>query len=892
MGNLTEIINLNEQEKKITNGLIKFNVLKPISCGEKQYIDYEKIESHLRWENSFIKEYFTDIQFWRLLGHEGDKTKLKSYFKNLLRLQYEGKLKLRILHFPLLSMSNNPEYAQKLRFVRKSEILEILSNYIPFKEAAKLLGISEHHAITRLKELGINKVTFIKRNEFIFFNKKELNRYLFNKNNPLIKEKKYKNVEIINRSEVLRILNINSDIYKKLIDDRLLNVYLKNSRQLFFEKSKVYRFKEKQIKIINDLEQNYYTREDIMKELEINVDAIHCEIRKIEIPYYIKGKTKYRLSKYCYLKKDVQKEVIRRNQRQLFFSDQGTIFNNVIHRLKLLNIDFSQSISLTKRLWLQFIEIRSDLFQSQNERSKSARISDYVNTSRAIAERMLNKEIISCTAQELNMLFFNNITEYTVQVTLYNFLKELLKSTTLVGKVAFRIREIRNPYDLPLQQRVKEIYTVNEYSTLFGYINNLQLHKKNSIKSIRKTLEYFKKNKTIKYDKYDSSWLYLLIHLNNGWRHWDCTEIPRISFNGTSIQDSIDWMENNDISIDDAKKIIKKLQITQYKHSKTGAERYLFCSEQLTLSFANAVVLCEIRTRRLNPMSDTIINFLNKKRIFTQSMHKNFFKYIEENIVFESLKMNRTVLSFAFNLSRELGETAHEGEIIKYLRNHKDINISNIYIILSQDDIFFLSKQIFTREYFGFIPDIFAELLFGSEANLAKRTNQIELINSRVGNYIKLEGISKILNHLLNSEVVVEDIIRNFSKEEIKDKYNRLIMGNLPSKKDDIQCLVSEEGCAYPGKECEMCHFSIPNFFAISSVCEAILIDIESLCNIDNLKFKGDKQRVAILFSKKLRLFKDAFLKFGNVIFDFMDMDMKMFEDTLSKLPSLQRYLQ
>lgn len=109
--------------------------------------------------------------------------------------------------------------------------------------------------------------------------------------------------------------------------------------------------------------------------------------------------------------------------------------------------------------------------------------------------------------------------------------------------------------------------------------------------------------------RYESVWLYTLVHLNNAWRHWDCIEIPRVSFDGTSIGDNIEWIQNNEICIEDAKTIVRKIQIKNLKHSKTGAPRYFYCSEQLIIPLAYAIILCEMRTRALNPLSDTLIDF-------------------------------------------------------------------------------------------------------------------------------------------------------------------------------------------------------------------------------------------------------------------------------------------
>ncbi|MCE0554167.1 hypothetical protein LQK80_19000 [Bacillus thuringiensis] len=131
------------------------------------------------------------------------------------------------------------------------------------------------------------------------------------------------------------------------------------------------------------------------------------------------------------------------------------------------------------------------------------------------------------------------------------------------------------------------------------------------------------------YNRYESVWLYTLVHLNNAWRHWDCMQIPRINFEGTGIVDSIEWIQNHELSIEDAKKIIRKIQIKNLKHSKTGANRYFYCSEQLILPIAYAAVLCEIRARILNPLSDSLIDFQSKNRQLTSYPYKAFLIHFQ-----------------------------------------------------------------------------------------------------------------------------------------------------------------------------------------------------------------------------------------------------------------------
>src|SRR5690625_4916578 len=132
-------------------------------------------------------------------------------------------------------------------------------------------------------------------------------------------------------------------------------------------------------------------------------------------------------------------------------------------------------------------------------------------------------------------------------------------------------------------------------------------------------------------------------------------------------------MENNEISKEDAQILLRRLQIKTYKYSKTGKERHFFVSEGLLYAFANALTLCEIRTRLLNDnIGESVINFMsNSKRFSRSKAASNFFRHFKEQIPFQTLKMNRTLYSLVRIVSAKDGEL-HELELLKHFRGHSN----------------------------------------------------------------------------------------------------------------------------------------------------------------------------------------------------------------------------
>ncbi|MGH0830076.1 hypothetical protein ACQVTX_17275 [Bacillus pretiosus] len=882
----------------ILNNLIKRGVVRARHELNGMFVEEQDVLLHVNWENQFAEEYFTDRQFWDFLGYEGsnDRVVFAKMFKNLINLSKQGYIKIKELDYHLVTMQNKKGYRQKTRFIRKKEVYDFLELYVNTFEAAKLLGISSDTYLTfRLEELKIEKIQFIYRREFTFYKTSQIKEYL-NKKTQTKTEKarvKLESSDLLTKSDVMELLNINTFQYSKFLQENILCIYERHKKFVYFEKSGILKLLDQMRNLEKKYNEEYFTSKEILNIYGINVDSIKGELRKIDVPLILRGYSRYTYSKCLYLKKDIEKEIERRNDRFNYYIDMGALDITVFHRMDLLGVQFPEMCKKTQELWYKYLKMKSSYSYTNNENTRINQISKFLKATVTLCERLRERDLFCYSAKELNMLFFNDNTPIVVQRVLYTFISELDKLSYGNLNKSFNITNIRSPFkNQKGGNKEKGIYTKKEYVEFFEYINNIDLHKKRAIQALKKTSKQSSNVKKRNISKpYESVWLYLIIHLNNAWRHWDCTEIPRIDFKDTGIIDSIEWLEKNQISMRDAKRLVKKIQINVMKHSKTGEERWFFCSDELTLAFAYAVVLCEIRARMLNPVGTSLVDFGNKNRILYENMKKKFFKYMENReLKFSSLKMNRTLITMAFNIAKRGIDTAHELELTRFFRNHKSFETTNIYIHLTQADVEFLSKQIFTREYFGFIADSFADILFGKTDSIENRTKQINLVYSKLGKDHKLEGISNFFSYVLGSENAVEEILKSMNVQEVHKKYEKLLTGHLPSKIENVHCLIADEGCIYPNKiDCRGCTFAIYNFYALSAITEQILRGVTRLIDVSISSENRDViERDLILIIRDLRLLKEAEAKFGECVYDFMDMKKDEFMSILEKLPALE----
>ncbi|MGO4270079.1 hypothetical protein AB4Z22_09585 [Paenibacillus sp. TAF58] len=122
--------------------------------------------------------------------------------------------------------------------------------------------------------------------------------------------------------------------------------------------------------------------------------------------------------------------------------------------------------------------------------------------------------------------------------------------------------------------------------------------------------------------------------------------------------------------------------------------------------------------------------------------------------------------------------------------------------------------------------------------------------------------------------------------EEAVDLLFKLNLGLLPSKQPYFQCLVSEEKCIRKGLDCKNCHYSIPNFYALSSLVESIENLLRNLKHsILNEEHEAEITRTLNRLYMQFDLLEEAQYKFGNEeVFKFFQGGKEGFFELLSSI--------
>lgn len=836
-------------------------------------------------------EYMPMYDAIKILGNS-ESTNLFSINRKILRLD---NFETRVLDNPIFFS----RYYRKTKYIVKEKcVTEFLENYISQAEAFKQSDFSKMaHMDKYLQRMGVERFRIAASDAFIFYNKAQFNANM-GENRTSTKELKVssfaKTLEIDGYDYVTSFLkkyNFSKRQWRQIISFNNLEQYeIVKPHATYFPTQLIEDLFKKLTEELNEIRKDYYTFTEIFEIFKVKHAGQLPFIKnfRIPIPAYLRALMDRADKHYFYKKDGVAKYIEKKDiEEKLYNVDLETPYETYRYQFDVLGIAFPVHLKRTEEIWDSFTRDRLDKVE-QNDRVLSSTISTYVKCAQHLLN--CNKEIYNYNAKELNLIFFNMVLPKSHQFCLFLFISAVYTDfKDKYGKEIYQMKAIYNPWEREIEPREKTIYTLADYNSFFKYASDIQLHKLNALFDIQNLVL------GREYKRYDSAWLYVLVHLNNGWRHNDVIEFPRISLKGTQIKD-LKWFETNEVSPDDAKRIIREVQFKVLQHHKTGAERYFFCSPELQITFVTAAAIAELRTRIDNPSCEYIIDYKTKQQLFTEdnTPYKAFFENFNGKVEFESLKMNRTLLSLLYSIVNRGGATDVDAyELAKHMRGHKDSETTNIYVLIPQEHMDFIASQLFDRDYFGYIPNILNDLLYGPPEDQTERTKQIKALKASFGSVYKMEGFAGYLNEVLKDRGEVETILRGCSKAEIKEKHFKLITHQLPAKEEDFQCLVSESSCLYPETRCRSCHLAIAHFYALSSLTQRLKEQFLFFRNtFPNLKLESDKIRYSKLFYNDLLLFTEAVNKFGKeTVFWFMDITPEDYNNLLSATPSFGLYL-
>ena len=265
-----------------------------------------------------------------------------------------------------------------------------------------------------------------------------------------------------------------------------------------------------------------------------------------------------------------------------------------------------------------------------------------------------------------------------------------------------------------------------------------------------------------------------------------------------------------------------------------------FCSDELAPSFATAVIILhlykyssDIVNKDEHNDNKLIMNFGNSTDI-NSNMTKKFFKGVNiKGFRFSSPKFNRTIMTYLYFIAN----TSGDNKALIYaqeLRRHVNIKNTTHYVNFDIEKIESLSKQLFQRGEFGYIPALLSQKVLGNgeTGSFEEMTNQIIQINAVFGDVQEMNNTARFLNRIRSERQNVIDMISEKSFKECQEDLTNIFTGNLPSKcGSDIQCLFSKQGCQMPNLDdedkdncsCFDCPYHIPSIYALTQLCNNLI---------------------------------------------------------------------
>ena len=769
--------------------------------------------------------------------------------------------------------------------VNKQEVIKFFKNYCNIGSLSNNLKISSDQIIEVCKSMNIDiisscnsDINYIHHDRFC----EALKVYILNNYFTL---KQAEATLKLNRSTFRRIRE------KELSEDSILNY--KNI--IYIQKNAINSLIQQQTEILND----WYTPLQAHKYITAPDLKYYVKKNKIKIkptPDLVRAFSP--TGKYLYYKDDVTQILNTKKKNEqlasLDINDPVNVFQ--VGYEQIYKLKFSSYVQKTEAIWNHYVKKRI-LEKKLDSSHMFSFIKQLIFASELIINATLSekKEIYSFTSNDLNKYFFSpDEIPKDYKYILYDFIKQLHEQLITLakehGKKSFILKNVINPYLLPRNERVKEIYSFEEYLLLYDFANNISFHKEKTIKDIKNK---FQGNR---HSRYDSMWLYILINLNNPWNHGEIISIPKIDLVHTEIQD-LDWIENNEISLRDAKTILRQLQLWDSRRMKTDIQQNFSISNELLMSFATAAVLCELRRRNEKFTSDKLINFETKdqKLRYTHKPYVEFFKSFSiPSFKFDNLKFSRTLISFKHTVLTELTEPENAG-LLKYDRGHADFETTNIYIYIPQEHLNFLCNQIFTRDIMGNIFYTLSNIVYGETKNRVEQTENILALKERFNSISRIESIAGVLNQIDLERHAVQDIISDLDLTKATALYNKLIVNKMPAKEDNYQCLNYPFGCKFSGRNCSDCPLSIPNYLAIMKVTDKLYLDIYEL----NKKFESSSEHEKVVLSNNVN---QSLRSFGslishltedekNEVYHYISVVRSNFVTYLATLPDFHSYI-
>lgn len=562
-------------------------------------------------------------------------------------------------------------------------------------------------------------------------------------------------------------------------------------------------------------------------------------------------------------------------------SDYGTF------KLRLNNYvlwkGFDDGSSFTKEKWFSYAKDWIERTAKTGKRMEN-HINMLVYSTPSIKEfldRAGKSEIFELTSNEVNLV----LRSIDVQVNyrdIYNFLREVDIDRKARGNTTkFKINEILTPekrFGVKEKAEDNEIYSLEEYTAVFNYCIDIKKRVEESLTEIKEKGRYV----------YLSTWLYVMLHLNNAWRNGDINKFPRLYVDDILAENnitSIEWFKDNEISIETARMVVFRVTQKEIEMSKTQVKGAFFCSDELAPAFATSILMLSLRHKERVVESDTIMLFETTYNDINRSMLKNFFKSLGvKGFVFGSTKFNKTVMTFIYYIANLTGDSKALVYAMKLRAHIEASTTSKFYLKMDKKMLEDLSRQLFRRGEFGYVASLLVRKINGGKLSFDETTKEIEEINNNFGNLVRLNTTIGFMKDLKNRRREVFEEINSMNLEAAQQTYSNLFAMNLVSKDSvNIQCLVGRDNCRHTEMNCEECEFHIPTIHMLSDLAKHTKEAIKR-CNEANTI--SEKFKLSLSVQRKKLVVIEAIKKFGkDLVYNYLEMSREEFLDELDKVP-------
>lgn len=558
-------------------------------------------------------------------------------------------------------------------------------------------------------------------------------------------------------------------------------------------------------------------------------------------------------------------------------------------------VEFVEIYSIADRLpketlnyWYDFVRIKLEKTQ-QNNRGIEQLISVLVGSLKILVALCKEEDVYNKNATYINFYMKSSRESLDKKRHILNFLKYVYNSRFFkneklnyqFSKLDFTI--VKNNSTIDKRNTRKDyVYDDEVFLDLLSYTKK-SFHKEYAISD---ALNNIKKYKHRQNKDYCYSWFYILLHLNNAWRHTDFINMNMIDISFLDIK-SLEELRETKLKKEEIDRVISYLINRKYVVSKTGATNNLFISEELKQSVVTAYLVCHFQNEKRYPLSKKIINFSNRRNVFGAKQH-SILKEFKHDIKITNRRMNKTLLTTMTKMISKYDDSSQIYYVSQALRGHENYKSSNYYVKYTDQEIHKVTKNLFDIGVFGFIPNLLEQIVHENSLELSIEEHQANEVIRNIKNIYNIEVSAGFINRINEEKISIIDYINDYGVEKAYSILSKLSLNMMGGKDENYQCLRSNLGCNRPGLDCKNCLMSIPNRYTLVNIVKSINQRIKDITDNFSNYTEIEKVRVANAMFSELNLFHDAINTFGEVqVMDMLEAGHESYTNILDQLDYL-----